>query len=365
MHLDQVPLFSWSMLVAGGIWLLTVPVFMANVLLIFLDVKYGAPSRFGVASNQWSQLAWLVTQPQVFAFTIPVLGIAGDAIVTFGRTRQPQRGAILFGIGWFGALSIGAYAQPFFFPGVYLQWVYFAQLLALPLPVLIVLGGLASGLRKGKPKLGGPAIAGFIALLLLLLATIASAPFGLGRLGLQTTSKALLEGNQGMRIAASGSPIYTWGVFGLAVGAAVVGALAALAYWSPKISGKKQHSGLTTLLALGGGLGALLLGLPYLALGTAEKQQSMVDSRDTMFTLAAAGGAVLALVTLIAAISTLASRVSVLTSGSSLDADAWGVGQSLEWACDSPPTPGNFGTLDHVGSPEPLLDLAAANEGGD
>ena len=42
--------------------------------------------------------------------------------------------------------------------------------------------------------------------------------------------------------------------------------------------------------------------------------------------------------------------------------DAWGVGQSLEWATSSPPAPGNFGELATVTSPEPLLDLA---EGGD
>ncbi len=38
--------------------------------------------------------------------------------------------------------------------------------------------------------------------------------------------------------------------------------------------------------------------------------------------------------------------------------DAWGIGQSLEWATGSPPPPGNFGQLGRVGSPEPLLDIA-------
>jgi heme/copper-type cytochrome/quinol oxidase subunit 1 len=38
--------------------------------------------------------------------------------------------------------------------------------------------------------------------------------------------------------------------------------------------------------------------------------------------------------------------------------DAWGKGQSLEWATSSPPVPGNFGTLAIVRSAEPLLDDA-------
>ena len=42
--------------------------------------------------------------------------------------------------------------------------------------------------------------------------------------------------------------------------------------------------------------------------------------------------------------------------------DAWGVGQSLEWACPCPPPTGNFGELPVVRSPEPLLDAAETSE---
>jgi heme/copper-type cytochrome/quinol oxidase subunit 1 len=48
--------------------------------------------------------------------------------------------------------------------------------------------------------------------------------------------------------------------------------------------------------------------------------------------------------------------------GASVDADVWGTGQSLEWACPSPPPPGNFGELALVRSPEPLLDAAESAE---
>ena len=44
--------------------------------------------------------------------------------------------------------------------------------------------------------------------------------------------------------------------------------------------------------------------------------------------------------------------------GASVEADAWGTGQTLEWACPSPPPTGNFGELAVVRSPEPLLDAA-------
>ena len=41
--LDRVPMFSWSMVVAGTVWLLTLPVLLANILLVYIDHHYGQP----------------------------------------------------------------------------------------------------------------------------------------------------------------------------------------------------------------------------------------------------------------------------------------------------------------------------------
>jgi cytochrome c oxidase subunit I len=357
MHLDQVPLFSWSMLVAGGVWLFTLPVFAANLALMFVDTKYGAPAMFGIAAKQWSQLSWLFTQPAAFIFAIPALGIVGDAITTFSRGRQPLRGALLFSIGLFGALSLGAYAQPVFFPGVYLQWVFVSQCAALFVPVLILLGTLAYGLRRGTPKAGSPVLLGFVSLLLLLLASFAAVPFGIGRLGLQYTPKAVII-DPAVRQASTGSPLYTWGVLALIGAGAFAGALAGVYLWGPKIAGKKHADGVGSLLALLVLVGGLLAGTPLLLLGFANRTESLADSANVMFTAAAAGTAVLAFVALVALVVSIASRVGALSTDATVDADAWGFGQTLEWAAASPPDPGNFGELAHVTSPEPLLDLA-------
>ncbi len=365
MHLDQIPLFSWSMLVAGGIWLLTVPVFIGNLALILVDIKYGAPAFFGVTYNQWSQLAWFVTQPQAFAFAIPLLGIAGDAVATFSRGRQPQRGALLFATGFLGALSLGAYAQPKFFPGVWLQWIFAAQCAAIVLPVLIMTAGLLLGLKNGEPKLKSPALLGLVSLLLLLLASITAIPFGIGRIGLQYTPKAV-ESSLTLRAAASGSPVYTWGVLGLVVGAAVTGAAAGIFLWAPKLAGRRLTDGIGSLLVLVLGAGTLLFGVPMCVLGFASKNQGLEDAADTLFGATALGAAVLLLGVLVVMIMHLATRVSVLGGGKTDEADAWGFGQTLEWAADSPPATGNFGELAHVTSPQPLFDLTdgEARDGG-
>ena len=61
--LDRMPMFSWSMVVAGTLWLLTLPVLLANILLIYIDHHYGRPALFGIGSNQWPQLSWAFAQP--------------------------------------------------------------------------------------------------------------------------------------------------------------------------------------------------------------------------------------------------------------------------------------------------------------
>jgi len=363
LHLDQIPLFSWSMLVAGGIWLLTVPVFIGNVALILVDIKHGAPAYFGVTYNQWPQLAWFVTQPQVFAFAIPVLGIAGDAVATFSRGRQPQRGGLLFAIGLLGALSLGAYAQPAFFPGIWLQWIFALQGFALFLPLVIMVGGVLLALKTGEPKLKAPALLGIVSLLLLMLAAFAAAPFGFGRLGLQYMPKVMTS-SPALKAAGTGSPVYTWGILGLVLGAAATGAAAGLFLWAPKLTGRRLNDGLGKLLILVFGAGTLLIGLPLCVLGFASKYQGLEDSADTLFGAAALGAAILLFGVLVTMILHLATRVSVLGGGATDEPDAWGSGASLEWAADSPPTRGNFGELAHVTSPEPLFDLAEA-EGAD
>ena len=89
--------------------------------------------------------------------------------------------------------------------------------------------------------------------------------------------------------------------------------------------------------------------------GFAIKADALADSGKFLNGLSAFGAAVLLVAVLLV--------VAALLMGSKGDDDgvaddAWGVGQSLEWATASPPVAGNFGELARVGSAEPLLDIA-------
>jgi heme/copper-type cytochrome/quinol oxidase subunit 1 len=361
MALDRVPFFSWSMLVAGGLWAMTLGVFGGNVLLILIASKYGTANKYSVPFNQWPQLAWIVSAPAVFTFAIPVLGIAADAVSTFTGARQPRRGLLLFAMGAFGALSFGAYVQPFFNDGAWHQWIVVGQTALLLLPLLLLLGGLAAAMKAGKPKLASPPILGLVSVLLLLLAVLLAVPFGVTPLELEAPAEPLIATNQALREAASATPPYLWGILGLVAAAILVSGAAAIYLWAPKLAGRRLGDGLGKLLVLVLGGGALLVSVPLIVVGFATKASGIADSADALFGAAAAGSVVLAVGALVVVAPLLAARFSVLGGGRTDDADPWGTGQTLEWLADSPPAAGNFATLAPVTSPEPLLDLA---EGG-
>ena len=76
MTLFELPLFSWSILVATGVWVLTMPVWLGNLMVSWVDFRGSDALRYGNVENIWDQLSWLWSQPMIFAFAIPVLGIA-------------------------------------------------------------------------------------------------------------------------------------------------------------------------------------------------------------------------------------------------------------------------------------------------
>ena len=52
MNLLRVPLFAWSMLVAASVWLLTLPVALGNLALIYFDLRGGPASLMGSGTDK-------------------------------------------------------------------------------------------------------------------------------------------------------------------------------------------------------------------------------------------------------------------------------------------------------------------------
>ncbi len=354
MTLMRVPVFSWSMLVAGSVWLLSLPVLLANLLYAYVDLQGRDPIAFGNPDRLWADLEWAFSQPQTYAYAIPVLGIAAEIVPVLAKVRQANRPVILTLIGLFGALSFGAWAQhsfsrgadPVFTEGnlIYEEFLYAVFALAIILPAVGVLGGVADNLRRGTLPRPGAALIGSLAGLLLLVAA------GLvGGLRVLPFLDALHDDN----VLLSSATAH----MNLVVAAAVVAAIAALVWWSPKVFGGYMPDGIAgaaIALVMIGGLAGGIADLVSAFLGQPDVSVSdaVEDGVEAMNGVAVAGaGAVL-----LGALALAAAAARTLTSDETMPDDPWD-GHTLEWAAPSPPPVGNFvEALDLVTSEAPLLD---------
>ncbi|MBK5221709.1 MAG: cbb3-type cytochrome c oxidase subunit I [Acidimicrobiia bacterium] len=344
MTLGRVPLFSFSMLVAGSIWLLTLPVAIANLVLIYIDHRY-AQALFGANEQILPQLGWVVGQPQIYAIAIPVLGIAGDIIPVFAQARQRFYGVSLAAIGVFGALSIGAFAQTGM-PGRTISEgdplgiagdpLYIGMAVLAILPVLMVLALGADTMRGGRLKFGAPIAGALLSGLVLLGATVAGAVDVVEPLDLFGTTWAL-------------------GQFQLTVGALIVGVVAGIWFWAPKIYGRTLASGPGQVLSAIVALGSLLSGAALLAAGALDQPDSPApgavrDGVEALDLVAAAGAALV----LLGVVAVIAAVFQARNRDDDTPDDPWG-GHTLEWATASPPVRGNFAEAPEVLDERPLF----------
>lgn len=354
MTLVRVPAFTWSMLVATSVWLFSLPVLIANLIYAYVDLQGREPIAFGNPDRLWSSIEWAWSQPQVYAYAIPVLGVLADIVPVSAKHRQANRSVVLALIGLFGVLSFGAWAQhalsrgadPVFEGGNYIydEFLYIAFGVVVVLPVLGVLGGVADTLRRGSiPKLSAAFLGALTGVILVLGAAIA------GALRVIPLWDALHEENQ--LLSSSTAQL------SLVFAAAIASGIGALAYWSPKIFGGYANEPLAMLGVMAVFMGGLTAGVADMVsaflgqpdISVAPVSESAVETMNLMVVI----GLVLIAVGALALIGAL---VPAASSDEQLPDDPWD-GHTLEWAAPSPPPVGNFvEALEVVASAEPLLD---------
>ena len=247
MSLLDVPPFSWSMLVTAAVWLFTLPVAIANIALIYSDLRGRPAIAFGRAEGPdiWLQLDWLVEQPAVYAMAVPVLGIVFEAVGGAVGARSSRPEAIAVVVGLFGLLAVGGWSQDYFTAPQDLRdgLVYVAFGLAAVVPIVATAGGSAEVVMRGSKTLDrllDPRMLGAGAALKILgAATLVGALRVIEPLGLLETTA-------------------TWAVFHGVVVASLIAGFAALGIWSHQLLlcpiGQIFSRGAVALLMVGGGL---------------------------------------------------------------------------------------------------------------
>ena len=224
MSLLDVPPFSWSMLVTAAVWLFTLPIAIANIALIYADLRGRPAIAFGRAESPdiWLQLDWLVEQPAVYAMAVPVLGIAIESVSAAVGARSSRPEAVVMIVGLFGLLAVGGWSQDYFTaPQDYRDGlVYVVFGLAAVVLVVAIAGGAAELVLLGSKTLDR-----------LLDTRMLGAGAALKLLGAAALVGALrvIEPFDLLESTA------TWAVFHGVVLASLVAGVAALSHWAPQL----------------------------------------------------------------------------------------------------------------------------------
>ena len=380
LYMDTTPPYSWSALVTASMLVVSLPVLLGQLVILYIDHRYGRVflgGNFGI----WERIDWLYRAPQLFLYSVPVLGIASEIVLASAKRRVFEPLAMYFSIGLLGLFGFGAWANFAITnegsdiidgaEGVVLVAMYGGALLAIT-GLLALVGfaliqtlmqnrkvpeittSLLASLGAGKFLLTG-ALCGFIG------AAVDWLEIGdRGNLGnAQLRMTTWITGQQSVMI----------------YGAGLLGVLAAVHWWAPKIWGRQLNEllGKLNFLVIAGGAFLASVG-PFLS-GLLTDQPDFVYEDPSMTSiysnlvddsgaegLSALGLAGTLIVLSGVALLLLNMFVSItLKKGIEATDDPWS-GQSPEWLLSSPPAMGQLAELQDLSSGTPLLDIAEAEE---
>ncbi|HEX3541105.1 MAG TPA: cbb3-type cytochrome c oxidase subunit I [Acidimicrobiales bacterium] len=347
MTLLRVPAFSWATLVAGAVGLLSTPVFLAGLLLLGLDQRFGgslfAPSTNGSLAI-WQRSVWLYGRPDVYLLTIVAVGAASDLVATHAHRPLLEHRAALGLLTLMGVLSLGAWtggpsvSQAVIVPTF--NVVTAAVAVPLGLTVLMWLGTAA----RGEP--------GFHVSLLFVLGAI-----GLWISGAANAVGAALHHVNGV----SGASAWIAGnVHTVVVGPPTLIAFGAIYHWAPKIWGHPLRAAAGGLVFLASFAGLAATGLAYYFLGyngaPLGQTTGITSYQKGLYAVAEVGGVLLVIGVLVL----LVDLVTSTSRGADAAADDPYRGLTLEWATTSPPPRWGFDSVPEVRSEAPLYTLRQA-----
>jgi heme/copper-type cytochrome/quinol oxidase subunit 1 len=345
----RVPPFSWAAGVGSYLLLVTAPVMLAALVMLFIDRHYGGVffnAGEGGAPLLYQHLAWFFFTG-IYAFIVIFAGgVISDVLPTFSRKPLFSHRAAMVSLLAVGVLAPLAWMQNMYSAPIGLGFDIFAMFFALALAVpigLLFYNWLATVWGGTLHPRAAPLFA---------LGAISAMSIGLaGELAWSVIPVGWQIDNT---TAAEGSTI------AVVVGGAVLGGFAALHYWFPKLCGRMMGEGLGKA-----SLGLILVGLyayELMAFFAGVKGQPVgiykfyEGTGLDGYNLAAS---IAVFVMAVGVVTELANAALSFRGGVAAGHDPWG-GATLEWFALSPPQEHNFDVIPDVRSAEPLHDIHRA-----
>jgi cytochrome c oxidase subunit I len=345
----RAPIFSWAGAAICWIQLITAPAMAAALVMLMIDRHFSGiffDPQQGGAPLLYEHLAWLFYTGAYTCVLVLAAGAISEILPTFAR--KP-----IFGHRWaagsiaaIAALGPLAWMQNMYTAPIGKGFSFFAMLMAVALlvPVGMLVVNWVATLWGGALRMRAAPLYAVGAISCLLLGLGGELMYSLVPVGWQLNNTTAAQGSTAFVI----------------VGGGVLGGLAALHYWFPKLTGRMLGESLGRIAFWTILLGLYVFVWPMLLAGLkgqpVDIQRFYDDIGLNTYNLVASIGSFV----LLAGIVIAAVNVAVsFRGGRRTGHDPWG-GTTLEWFAPSPPPLHNFDAVPDVRSTEPLRDIRDA-----
>jgi len=341
MTLFRMPIFTWNLLVVSILILLAFPVLTAGLVMLYADRHFGT-HIYSVAGGGvpvlWQHIFWFWGHPEVYILALPFFGMVTEIIPVFSKKPVFGYKGMVFATITIAALSLGVWAHHMFTTGVVLLPFFSIMSLLIAVPTGIKLFNWIGTMWRGQ---------------------IWFSTAMLMAIGFVVTF--LIGGLTGVYLASPPLDFFTHDTyfvvahFHSVVMALVLGGMAGLYYWGPKITGYLLNERIGKVQFWLLFIGTQVFTIPQYWLGLDGMPRRMAiypnnPSWQTANTWSSVGA-------LMIGVSTLLFVVNIVVSWKKHPAgdNPWD-GHTLEWFTTSPPPHHNFYRLPQIRSERPTWD---------